>query len=859
MKGVELSRFSYGLPIVLAFRHAARRPFFSGLFILGVALGVAMIVAIDLANRSATRAFALSTESIFGKSTHQIVGGPGGLDERVYTTLRRTLGLSGCAPIVEGFGTVDELGGQPMRLLGVDSFVESEFRNYADGQSRGPAQNSVLSSLMTRPNTVLISASIAERYAKTSGDILQFRIGGRLKRMEIVAVWHVTDPQRKRTLEGMLIADIATAQEVLEQVGRLSRIDLIIPEGKKGASTLERIAGLLPPGARIQRPYAQTQTKEQMTEAFRLNLTALSTLALVVGMFLIYNTASFSVVQQRTTLGNLRALGMTRREIFTLILIEAGMLGIVGTAIGLGFGILLGRGTVQLVTQSINDLFFVVTVREIELSALILVKGTIIGIGTAVLSALIPAYQATQIPPVATLLRSQLEEQTHTMLPKLSVVGVCTLLVGAVLLIPQWHLLLTFTGVIAILIGVAALTPVFTLGLMRLIRSPLSRQGALGQLAPLDITRSLSRTAIAIAALMVAISVIVGLSLMIGSLRGTVAQWLADLLQADIYVSSPSLANSVASPLEPHVVEKLGTFEGIEKVATARFIEVNAAEKGPIQLTAVSDDIAGEKRHYKAAVGNHIETWQALEAGGLIINESMANRFKLQVDDDVTLLTDQGESGFPVVGVWRDFDARPGALIASLIYRKYWDDTAISSVALFLTPDINVDAKVTELQAAFAGETELIIASNRARRENALAIFDRTFNITVALQALATIVAFIGGLSALMSLQLERRREIGTLRAIGMTRRQLFGLILLETGLMGGVAGLIAMPTGWVLGAILTYIINLRSYGWAVRMQLELAPFVEAFIVALVAALLAGIYPAWRMGRIQPADALRQE
>ena len=854
-----MSRFSYGLPIILAFRHAARRPFFSGLFILGVALGVAMIVAIDLANRSATRAFALSTEAIFGKATHQIVGGPGGLDERIYTTLRRTLGFSGCTPIVEGFGTVDELGGQPMRLFGVDSFTESEFRSYANGQSRGAVQNSVLSSLMTRPNAVLISASVAERYAQGAGDILHLRIGGRRKQIEIVAVWDVTDPQRKRTLDGMLIADIATAQEVLEQVGRLSRIDLIVPEGETGASTLERIAAHLPPGARIQRAYAQAETKEQMTEAFRLNLTALSTLALVVGMFLIYNTASFSVVQQRTTLGNLRALGMTRREIFTLILIEAGMLGVVGTAVGIGFGILLGRGTVQLVTQSINDLFFVVTVREIEISALILVKGTIIGIGTAVLAALIPAYQATQIPPVATLLRSQLEEQTHAMLPKVSIVGVCTLLVGALLLIPQWHLLLTFTGVIAILIGVAALTPVFTLGLMRLIRFPLARQGVLGQLAPRDITRSLSRTAIAIAALMVAISVIVGLSLMIGSLRSTVSQWLTDLLQADIYISSPSLANSVVPPLEPHVVEKLGDFEGIEKIATARFIEANALRAGTIQLSSVSDDIAGERRHYTATVGDHIATWQALEAGGLIINESMANRFKLRVGGDVRLLTDRGESGFPVVGVWRDFDARPGALIASPVYRQYWDDPVISSVALFLTPGVDVDSKVTELQAAFVGDTELVIASNRARRTNALAIFDRTFNITVALQGLATGVAFIGGLSALMSLQLERRREIGTLRAIGMTRRQLFGLILLETGLMGVVAGLIAMPTGWVLGAILTYIINLRSYGWAVQMQLELAPFVEAFIVALVAALLAGIYPAWRMGRIQPAAALRQE
>jgi len=258
-------------------------------------------------------------------------------------------------------------------------------------------------------------------------------------------------------------------------------------------------------------------------------------------------------------------------------------------------------------------------------------------------------------------------------------------------------------------------------------------------------------------------------------------------------------------------------------------------------------------------VGDHLVTWQALEAGGLIINEPMAHRFTLHLGDKVTLLTDRGERRFPIVAVVYDFDVRHGALIHNRIYRQFWDDPELSSAALFVKPGVNVDAKMDELRAAFAGEGELVIRSNRGLRENALAIFDRTFSITVALQMLATVVAFIGVLSALMSLQLERSREIGTLRAIGMTRRQLWKLTLLETGLMGASAGLIAMPTGFALAAILLYIINLRSFGWTLQMQLQPGHFLQAFVVALVAALLAGLYPAWRMGNMQPADALRME
>ena len=237
----------------------------------------------------------------------------------------------------------------------------------------------------------------------------------------------------------------------------------------------------------------------------------------------------------------------------------------------------------------------------------------------------------------------------------------------------------------------------------------------------------------------------------------------------------------------------------------------------------------------------------------------MSNRFKLGVGDEVDLFTDRGEQRFPIVAIAYDFDVQPGALIGDAVYRTYWDDPDLSSAALFVETDIDVDAKINELRTMFAGEAELMIRSSRGLREHSLAIFDRSFSITVALQILATLVAFIGILSALMSLQLERRREIGTLRAVGMTRRQLWQLTLVETGLMGTTAGIIAMPTGFVLAMILIYIINLRSFGWTLQIHLQPVYFLQALMVALVAALLAGVYPAWRVGGMQPADALREE
>lgn len=278
-----------------------------------------------------------------------------------------------------------------------------------------------------------------------------------------------------------------------------------------------------------------------------------------------------------------------------------------------------------------------------------------------------------------------------------------------------------------------------------------------------------------------------------------------------------------------------------------------------LRLVALSDDLAGEKRRYRAAIGDNATTWKALEAGDILINEPMANRYKVDVGDRVAVQTDQGVRDFTVAGVTVDFDVNPTAFIFEPVYRQWWNDKEITAVALFVAPGISVDEKAQQIRQATAGQIDLLVRSNRGMRNEALVVFDRTFAITVALQLLATLVAFIGILSTLMSLQLERKREIGVLRATGMTRRQLWRLSFYETGLIGGVAGVIAMPVGLLLAIILIYIINLRSFGWTLELSLQPKEFLQAFAVAIGAALLAGIYPAWKMGQTQPAVAVRSE
>jgi putative ABC transport system permease protein len=831
------------------------------LFVLGVALGVAMVVSVDLANQSASRAFQLSTSAIAGKTTHRIVGGPSGVDEDVYLELRRGLGYRPSAPVVEGYVISQALGEQPLRMVGVDPFAEPPFRDYLTptGDSDGLA---ALIPFLARPGAVVISEDLAEEYGVALGDELPLRISGREETVEVVGLLQPSDEASRRSLRDIIFSDVATAQETLDMEGRLSHVDLIVED----EAELAAIEAILPEGVRLEEAQARSNAVQQMTAAFELNLTALSLLALIVGMFLIYNTVTFSVVQRRRLFGILRSLGVTGGQLFRLILVEAVFLSLIGSLIGLALGVVLGRGMVGLVTQTINDFYFVVNVRQVSVPPGVLLKGLAIGIAAAIAASLLPALEAMRTTPLSTLRRSTLESRAQQLLPWLIPAWLLVGGTGAFLLwLRGVNLLITFAGLFAVLLSFALLAPVATVVLMRLVGPLLDRLlGVLGRMAPRDIVRSLSRTSVAVAALMTAVAVIIGVSIMIGSFRQTVDTWLTQTLRADVYISPPSLtASQVNSSLPLEAVDRAAAWPGVEEVVKARNVMVQVPAFGrEVELAAVTGDISGGQRDYAWIEGDRDTLWQRVQAGeGIIISEPLLLQEDLPTPPpDITLPTTEGLRTFPVLAVMYDYSSDRGTMMMDMeLYVELFGDRQVTSLGLFLEPGVDPDEVVAALQQEFAGRQDVVVQSNAGVRNNALNIFDRTFAITAALQLLATVVAFIGVLSALMSLQLERARELGVLRATGMTVRQMWRLTLLETGLMGAVAGLLAMPTGYVLALILSYVINVRSFGWTLNMELNPIYFLQAFAVALIAALLAGIYPALRLGNMVIAEAIRQE
>ena len=382
-------------------------------------------------------------------------------------------------------------------------------------------------------------------------------------------------------------------------------------------------------------------------------------------------------------------------------------------------------------------------------------------------------------------------------------------------------------------------------------------------MAPRAVVRSLSRTSVAVAALTIAVSVIVGVSVMIASFRNTVSDWLGTTLGSDIYVSPPLLtANLATVDVDPNVREIILSVAGVDRVSASRGVIVDAPDYPdlpPANLQAVDFDIA-EERIFVWNDAPDDDYWAALQDGAVMVSEPFAYRRDIDQDNNtLTLSTDRGEETFEVIGVFYDYSTDQGRIyMADNVYRDYYDDTFISSVAAYIEPDAALTDVINDIRTAVAGY-DLQIQANSELRNGVFEVFDNAFAITVSLRLLATVVAFIGILSALLALQLENTRQYGVMRATGMTPRQLWNFTIIQTGLMGFVAGILALPIGLALALVLLFVINVRSFGWTMEFYFVPGEFAQAFAVAVIAALIAGLYPAYRLTKLVTAKALRSE
>ena len=851
---------------------------------IGVALGVAATIAVQTANVEVLRSFEESVLTVAGPVTLEVSAGEAGLDERVIRAVREVDGVESARPVVEVGVAVAGGRRQSFTVLGLDLLDEL---NRADGRipaafnNRGRPGEGVAMDGLLRDNALLVGEALAKDLGVEPGAQVALEANGRAVSVAILAVLG-RRPGMPSPWDHWAVMDIAAAQQTFGLIGRLDRVDVVTGPSVSVEQVAKAIGQVLPPAVTVRRPIQRSQQVESMVRAFQLNLSVLSMVGLLVGIFLIYNTVSFMVAQRRREVGILRAIGLSEPMVIGVFLAEAGVFGIGGGAVGGVLGLMLGHVLVGMVGRTIHDLYtpLAETAGAIAFApgaGRLLCESVVIGTVVSVLGALGPSLDAGRTVIVAALAPGEYDVAQRVRAGSLGVTGMLLLLVavgcvfaGPVAGVPIFGYVATF----CLLAGLSCLVPTLMHVTCRTrelgVLSPVpSLGGAVRHIAREQTTRGMGRNAVTVSAFLVGVAIMVGVMVMIRSFRETVEIWIDQTVMADFIVAPagwPNVARhgSSSAVLPEMWREQLAGSPVVSAVDAYRDLRIDVQGQ-PVAL--VSRDLAlhAARSRYLFPEGDSARILARAAAGeGAILSEVLANRLHLTEGSRVSIATPVGERSLVVLGVFYDYATDGGKLVVDrTLYQQWWKDDGVTVFPVYIHEGIDLEQARSAIAEVFSpGANESLmptVLSNAELRREILRIFDRTFTLTYVLEAIAIIIAMLGIINTLVTSVVERRRELATLQALGGSRGQVTALILWEAGYLGLLGTAMGLIGGLALALILIKVINRQSFGWTIQIAWPIGLLAEVAALALIASLLAGLWPARWAARQPLVEGLRYE
>lgn len=852
---------------LLVWRHLVGEPVRTAVTVLGVALGVAVYTAVATANAEVLRSFEQAVLAIAGRTTLQVTGGPaglGGFDERVIEKVQRADAVRLATPVVEIFSTWRAATGVPVPLaiMGVDLLAESAVRDYRVEDAGG---SDVEWERYLDPDAIFLGRRFADRHGITVGAALDVQAGELVRRVRVLGILEGKGPGRA-TLEEVAVMDIAAAQMTFNRVGRLDRIDVLSEPTRPVEEVQRRVQALLPAGLVVKRPDQRSAQIERMTRAFRLNVTSLSAVALLVGLFLVYNTMSFAVVRRRREIGILRSLGVLPREVAGLFLVEAVAIGVVGGGLGVGLGLILSQGALRTIALTVSNLYGASVVPHATgIPPGVVARSLLIGIGVAVIGSWGPIRQAGAVVPVQALAPGGYESDAKVdgwgLAKKAAIVlalaGLAAL-PGTVSGLPIFG----YVSVLLLLVGFACLSPavIRALGPCLMIVLP-HPKWYLARIAAGELDRAPVRSAVAVSALMVGLALVIGMSVMIHSFRLTVDQWLEQTVKADLIVASPTwLHEGPAGTLPESVRRRLQDVPGVEAADSYRDIRMEFRD---MPVTVVARDLMLHARYsrylfLKGESGAVLA--EAVRNDQVLISETLASQLNLRRGERIALPGPHGPVEFSIAGVFYDYSTDGGKIVLDrTLYERHWEDPRATVVPLYLAAGADPEMVRRLIADRLKGDPPMIVLTNVELKREVLQIFDQTFAITYALEIIAVTVALLAIVNTLLTGIMERRSELAVLRVIGGTPGQIARMILWESGLLGVAGTVLGLVAGLAVAVLLIEVINKQSFGWTIMFHLSPMVLLTAAAVAIPTTLLAGYWPARKAIRLSVAESLHYE
>lgn len=848
---------------LVSVRHLFGAPLRTALTVFGVAVGVATLVGITAINRSVMGAFRSTIDTVAGKADLTVAADTSGFPESLLDTVREVPGVAHASGTLSVVAQVKDAPGESLYVIGVDLLDDGYFRSYASPDTDMGKLGDDLE-FLNSTDRLMLSARFAREHGLHVGSTLSLVTSEGARPF---VVHGLLDDSGPATAFGGAVAVMffGSLQEAFGTGRRFDRIDVAVDPAVGLDAVKARLEAAVGPTIEVESPERRGQSVETMVRSFQLGLNLGSAVALLVGVFLVYNTVSIGVVQRRREIGTLRALGATKRRVRRLFMLEAGLLGTLGSLLGLPLGLLLSRAAIAQVSASVSAIYVKVNARDVFIGPWELGIGLVIGVVGSVLAAARPAWVASAVQPVEALRRDVAVGAGAVQLRSWPTVLGVALLVGAwpTMQLPPPAENVPVGGYLAVfmvLMGVTLLSPLLLRVMNRPFRGPgQALFGISGRLAADNFARTPMRTAVPVSALSIGVAMAITVTGFVGSFQRSTEQWLDQAVPADLFVtSSAKLAGVQSTPMSPDVARAFDDIAGVGDVVPMRFFSHDVL--GLRVFILALDPEVHERHAQPMLLAGHLPTREERDAGWVLVSENLARRRHLAPGDAIPVDSPSGRLTWRVAGVIVDYTSDQGSVVVDRrLFIEHFGDARIDSFHVYLKPGADLETVRRAITAALSPRFDIFVLSNAELHTEALGLVANAFAVSRAMEAVAVLLALLGVINTLLAAVLDRTREIGLLRAVGAARGHIARLFVAEATFIGLTGGVIGATVGGVVGAIITKVVGVQGTGWNFPFVYPWETAVQMVLVATLCSMAAGFYPARQAGRLDVVEALAYE
>lgn len=853
----------------ISIRHVRYQKARTLIAVCGIALGVASMVSIDTVNKSVLRSFEDSINRLTGRAVLQITGAESGFPEEMLDRVQKVPGVEYAVPVIETNASFSGGTERALLILGVDALQDNKIRSYSLSDDSADIPDPLL--FLAKPDSILLTREMAAREGFTMDQHVRLQTVQGIKTFTVRGLLDPDGPAKAAGGE-LAIMDIYAAQMAFGKEGRIDRIDVSIHSGETVESVKGRIDALIPEGYYVDTPSGRTRQVEITLARFRNSIGLIGFMALFVGMYLIYNAVSISVVQRQKEIGILRALGGTRAQVMTLFLGETLVISLIASLIGAGLGIVFAKLTVGIVARSVTDIYMKTSVTDLAFSWGSFIKDIGIGMTASIFAAAFPAAASTRIAPVSAIRTLPYSADGFLLSGKIKLAAILCFIASIAIF---WlykaadagsavrSSTTVFSSMALLLLGVSLITSSFLKQFISFAHYPLSRMGSGGLLAGLNLKKNISRNAVAAAAVFFSIALFVSSTNVIYSTQKSMHDYLDSVIASDILVSSGQSMVTGGSWNIPMPVDLWKEIEQIPGVLSADpFRKIYLSYNGKRTLVEMVDVPRWmEYCPFMIVEGNRDDIRRrAPGQDNIAVNEKFAAIYGIKPGDSFMLPTPNGPVRFGVLAIIVSYTTDTGIIWMDIhTYQRHWGDHLADLFQVRVKPGEDITTVREAILARFGKDRKLFVQPAGEFKDEVRKILDRSFAINNAVNIIALIIAAFGIVVTLLASVLERTREIGVLRSIGMTRMQVSAVVITESIILGAVGGLLGIITGTALGWLNLEGFFRLDFGASMNYHIHYPSILWAILLSMGISAIAGVYPARHAAKTNIVEALAYE